>query len=77
MTDGISVILLDASILYRVKPDSELTLRCYLTRRTIHKLFTGPKLLAKYPLVVETTLKGKPQVVRLDLREERMDVSLK
>jgi hypothetical protein len=76
MTDGLTVTLLDASILYRVKRNSELMLRCYLTRRLIHRIFTGPKRLAKYPLVVSTTLEGTPRLVRLDLREERMDVAL-
>jgi hypothetical protein len=60
----------------KIIPDEELTLRVFITRKTMHQIFTG-KWLAKYPITVRIVPKEKPpQLVNLSQREEPMFVSV-
>lgn len=59
----------------RIKADKELTLSVYLTRRTIHQLYS-PKMTKNYPLTVQLTHQGKQRIANLSAREELMRVPL-
>lgn len=62
---GLTIIQLDAHDLWRVKRNSELSLRVFMSRRTLHAMFKGLETLAKYPLVVQLPDPKAPGVKRL------------